>query len=97
MHGNERKEKIITLKISDQGSGRVRMAVEDNGVGIVRENLTRIFQHGFTTKKTGHGFGLHSGALAAHRLGGSLSAHSDGSGLGATFILELPLRPGEKA
>ena len=61
----------------------------DNGVGIPRENLTRIFSHGFTTRD-GHGFGLHSGALAAKEVGGSLSVHSQGPGRGATFTLELP-------
>jgi signal transduction histidine kinase len=71
----------------------VKICVTDNGVGIPQENLARIFNHGFTTRKSGHGFGLHSGALAARELGGSLSAHSDGPGHGATFILELPLRP----
>ena len=71
--------------------GRVRLAVIDNGAGIAAENLARIFHHGFTTRKDGHGFGLHSGALAAKALGGSLLAHSDGIGLGATFTLELPL------
>jgi C4-dicarboxylate-specific signal transduction histidine kinase len=59
-------------------------------VGIAPENMTRIFQHGFTTRKDGHGFGLHSGALTARDLGGSLSAHSDGPGRGAVFTLELP-------
>ena len=48
------------------------MAVIDTGVGIAPENMIRIFTHGFTTKKTGHGFGLHSGALAAKELGGEL-------------------------
>ena len=67
------------------------MEVTDNGEGIPKENLTRIFQHGFTTKKTGHGFGLHSGSNAAREMGGSLNVRSDGTGTGATFILELPL------
>ena len=49
-----------------------------------------IFNHGFTTRKTGHGFGLHSGALAAKEMGGSLSVHSDGPGQDAAFTLELP-------
>ena len=69
------------------------MAVIDNGVGIPLENQTRIFNHGFTTRKGGHGFGLHSGALTAKELGGTLTAHSDGAGKGATFTLELPLQP----
>lgn len=64
--------------------------VRDNGVGIPRENLERIFAHGFTTKKEGHGFGLHSSALAAAELGGSLTAHSDGPGKGAVFTLRIP-------
>jgi signal transduction histidine kinase len=71
--------------------GRVAISVIDNGIGIAPENMTRIFNHGFTTRADGHGFGLHSGALAAQELGGSLSAHSDGPGLGARFTLELPL------
>ena len=53
--------------------------------------LTRIFSLGFTTRPDGHGFGLHSGALAAREMGGSLLSHSDGPGLGATFVLELPI------
>ncbi len=88
-------EKIITLVIRSAGHDRLRMQVTDNGMGIAPENLTRIFNHGFTTRKSGHGFGLHSGALAAIELGGSLTAESDGPGLGATFTLELPYRPGD--
>jgi signal transduction histidine kinase len=72
------------------GAGRIRISVIDNGVGIPPENLTRIFNHGFTTRKDGHGFGLHSSALAAQEMGGSLTVHSNGAGLGATFTLELP-------
>ncbi len=65
--------------------------VKDTGIGIPEAFLTRIFQHGFTTRPGGHGFGLHSSALAAKELGGSISVHSDGPGRGATFTLEIPL------
>jgi PAS domain S-box-containing protein len=75
---------------TEQAGDRVRLVVSDNGVGIPPENLTRIFSHGFTTRKDGHGFGLHSAALAAREMGGTLTAHSDGAGQGATFILEVP-------
>ncbi|MBC8002485.1 MAG: PAS domain-containing protein [Opitutaceae bacterium] len=85
-------DKTVTLRIFN-GGGWVKVSVSDNGVGIPPENLTRIFAHGFTTKKDGHGFGLHSSALAAKQMGGSLTVHSDGSGLGATFTLELPVAP----
>jgi sensor histidine kinase regulating citrate/malate metabolism len=50
-----------------------------------------IFHHGFTTKRGGHGFGLHASACAALELGGSLRVHSDGLGRGARFTLEIPL------
>ncbi len=80
----------LNLRVSN-GQDRVRIAVSDNGVGIPSENLTRIFAHGFTTKKDGHGFGLHSGVLAAEEMGGSLTVMSDGSGKGATFTVELPI------
>ncbi len=81
----------LTLRIAQGQGERVRVEVSDNGMGIPAENLARIFNHGFTTKKTGHGFGLHSGANAAKEMGGNLSVRSDGPGTGATFILELPL------
>lgn len=80
----------MTMRVA-QDDGHVRIAVSDNGVGIPPENLTRIFHHGFTTKRDGHGFGLHSGALAAKELDGTLSVASEGVGKGATFTLELPL------
>lgn len=86
-----RTDKRVTVR-AFRDDERVRVFVSDNGVGIAPEDLTRIFSHGFTTRKTGHGFGLHSGALAARGLGGSLTAHSQGPGKGATFILELPLQ-----
>ena len=84
----------LALKIYKNGSGRVKIQVRDNGIGIPAENMTRIFSHGFTTREQGHGFGLHSGALAARELGGILEAQSDGPGKGATFTLELPVAGG---
>jgi PAS domain S-box-containing protein len=86
-----RSEKKIAVRVGVNGNNRVKIAVSDNGVGIAPENLARIFAHGFTTKKDGHGFGLHSAALAANEMGGSLNAHSEGLGRGATFVLELPM------
>ncbi len=82
----------LTVQIRRAEKDRLQFVVADNGVGIEPANLTRIFSHGFTTRAGGHGFGLHSGWLAAHEMGGSLSVQSDGAGRGATFILELPLR-----
>jgi PAS domain S-box-containing protein len=86
-----KREKRVTIVIRMTERKMVELSVTDNGIGISPENLTKIFSHGFTTKRDGHGFGLHSGALAAKEMGGSLSAHSEGPGKGATFVLELPL------
>ncbi len=89
----QRIDKQITLAISATDDNQVRVAVADNGVGISPDNLTRIFAHGFTTRADGHGFGLHSGALAAHSMGGALSVASLGPQRGATFTLLLPVAP----
>src|SRR5438067_476801 len=86
------RERRVTLSVGRCATG-VRVAVADNGVGIAAEHMSRIFTHGFTTKKTGHGFGLHSGALAAREMGGVLRVESPGLGCGATFVVELPLGP----
>jgi len=88
---SDRPEKTLTIRIFN-GDGTVKVAVCDNGGGIPLENLTRIFNHGFTTKKDGHGFGLHSGALAAKGMGGAMKVESKGPGEGATFTLELPVK-----
>lgn len=76
----------------DAACARVRIEVQDNGIGIPREDVDRVFNHGFTTKTDGHGFGLHAAANAATEMRGSLSVHSDGPETGATFVLELPLQ-----
>ena len=82
-------EKRVTVRVR-AANGSVLISVIDTGVGIPKENLNRIFNHGFTTRPDGHGFGLHSSALAAKELGGSLQAESAGPGHGATFTLTLP-------
>lgn len=89
-------DRRVTVRVAE-ADGRATISVIDNGVGIPAENLTRIFNHGFTTRAEGHGFGLHSGALAAQELRGSLTVHSDGPGQGAAFTLELPVHSGELA
>jgi signal transduction histidine kinase len=85
----------ITMRVQITAAAdepRLRICVLDNGEGIAPENLTRLFVHGFTTRKGGHGFGLHSSALAAQTMGGTLTAHSGGLGTGAAFTLELPMQ-----
>jgi signal transduction histidine kinase len=86
-------DKVMCIRMYRHDEDSLRIEVIDNGIGIAQENLTKIFRHGFTTKKNGHGFGLHSGALAAKEMGGSLRVESEGPGHGAKFTLELPYRP----
>jgi PAS domain S-box-containing protein len=93
LSGSDKEEKLLTIRIYKHSEERFRVEVADNGVGISEDNLAKIFSHGFTTKEHGHGFGLHSCALAAEEIGGSLTVHSDGVGKGATFTLELPFKP----
>jgi signal transduction histidine kinase len=89
-------EKKIVVGLQAAANGFLRLRVADNGMGIARENLGRIFGQGFSTRKDGHGFGLHSSVLAAQDMGGSLVAHSEGLGQGATFVLEIPATPPNK-
>jgi PAS domain S-box-containing protein len=88
-------DKRLILRVRQTSEGRVRIEVVDTGMGIPAENLSRIFTQGFTTKRDGHGFGLHISALAAGEMGGALTCSSEGRGFGATFSLELPLQGAE--
>jgi signal transduction histidine kinase len=83
------REMTLGIRIVDQTT--LHISVQDRGEGISRENQARIFNHGFTTRKEGHGFGLHSCALAAVEMNGRLQAYSEGPGQGALFTLEIPL------
>ena len=91
------REPRLALHLRRLGPDRARIEVCDNGIGIAPENLARVFTHGFTTRKDGHGFGLHASANAATEMGGVVRARSDGSGRGATFEIEFPVRSRETA
>jgi signal transduction histidine kinase len=88
-HVDHPREMTLGIRIVDPTT--LHISVKDRGEGIAPENQARIFNHGFTTRKDGHGFGLHSCALAAVEMNGRLYVHSDGPGQGALFTLEIPL------
>jgi sensor domain CHASE-containing protein len=71
----------------------LHLQCEDNGVGISKDNLERVFEHGFSTKPrdSNYGVGLHWCANAVASLGGRIWASSDGPGRGASLHLLLPL------
>lgn len=89
------KDRKLILRVTNNGPDLRRVEIRDNGSGIKPEDMAKIFNHGFTTKDDGHGFGLHSAANAATEMKGKLWAESEGPGSGATFILELPAQPEE--
>jgi PAS domain S-box-containing protein len=82
----------IIIEIDKKMSDQATITIKDNGIGIPSENITKIFSFGFTTKQNGHGFGLHSSALAANEIGGTLVANSKGVNQGAIFTLTLPIK-----
>ncbi|QRK13589.1 PAS domain-containing protein [Archangium violaceum] len=86
-----RADKLLTIRVERIAAERLRIAVADNGVGISPEDAPRLFTQGFTTKKDGHGFGLHISALAAAEMDAFLSCSSEGRGQGATFTIDLPI------
>ena len=93
---SEERRLTVNIRVDEKADPpKVFIEVQDTGVGIPKENVKRVFSHGFTTKRHGHGFGLHSSANAAKELGGMLSARSDGPGCGALFTVELPFKPVE--
>jgi len=83
-------ERVLRVRLR-QVEQALAIEVEDTGIGIAADVLTRLFAFGFTTKKDGHGFGLHTSANLAKELDGEISVHSDGPGRGARFTLYLPL------
>jgi PAS domain S-box-containing protein len=94
----DREDRRLTVATNlTERPGFVRITVTDNGVGIAPEALSKIFTYGYTTRKGGHGFGLHSAALSAKVMGGEVSAHSDGPGKGARFTLDIPVGAGKSA
>ncbi|MCD6038947.1 MAG: Sensory box histidine kinase/response regulator [Gammaproteobacteria bacterium] len=84
------ENRMLSIETGKDNENSFFIQITDNGVGIPPENLTKIFSHGFTTKKTGHGFGLHASALAIKEMGGSLQAESEGTNKGAKFTIILP-------
>ncbi|WNG14775.1 AAA family ATPase [Cystobacter fuscus] len=92
LDGVPERQRDLWVRLTAEGNV-ARIQVADSGVGIAPELMGSLFTHGFTTRKDGHGFGLHSSALAARMLEGRLTLESEGPGQGAVATLELPLTP----
>jgi signal transduction histidine kinase len=85
-------DKRITISIQLHDPQTIVIKISDNGIGIAPDIINRIFTQGFTTKASGHGFGLHSCILTAKELKGSLEVSSAGVNQGASFTLFLPYK-----
>lgn len=84
------KERLLSVDLGRLPTGQPFVSIADTGSGIAKEHLARLFTHGFSTKQTGHGFGLHFCALAMEEMGGGIRAESLGPGAGAKFVLTFP-------
>ena len=91
----------IALKAPEEG-GRIALTtlleddlvvlrITDNGIGIASEQLEKVFEQGFTTKKNGRGFGLHYSANSMSEMLGTIKIQSGGIGTGATVSLYFKL------
>ncbi len=90
MDRNTLNNRKLTISVFGD-SHSVQMKFKDNGEGIEENNLNKIFNHGFTTRKDGYGFGLHSCANYLTEMGATIEARSDGHQMGATFTIFFPI------
>ncbi|MFT6821404.1 MAG: signal transduction histidine kinase [Myxococcota bacterium] len=89
----QQKEPKIEVHVDTSHAERIALVVVDNGTGVPTQDRDRIFAHGYTTKTTGFGFGLHASATAAIEMGGKLILSPQQPGEGARFTLILPRSP----
>ena len=90
--GTAASDRAIAIAIGADADGHPFVTVRDTGEGIAADHLAQVFVHGFTTKPTGHGFGLHTCANSMAEMGGAITAASPGRGLGASFTLTFGAR-----
>jgi len=86
----DRKVRLVTRR---NDSARVAVEVHDDGVGIAAEDLARVFDPFFTTRKTGTGLGLAITRNIIEGLGGNVAVTSR-PGEGTTVRIDLPIRAG---
>lgn len=90
--GQEHHELRLRVNCHNNEKTSVVLTIQDSGIGIAPEHLSKMFTRGFTTKQDGNGIGLHSSIVAIQNMGGSMLVHSDGVGKGAVLTLTFPVR-----
>jgi signal transduction histidine kinase len=88
---NEPVNRIITIETGKKKGKKAYVKISDNGIGICKEDLDKVFHFGYTRQVDGHGFGLHACADIINKMGGTITVESSGPGRGATFTLFFPL------
>ena len=84
----EREKKNISISITGE-NGQIVVVVRDNGAGIPKKNLERLFIRSFTTKTTGLGIGLmHTKQLVQRDLLGKIKVKSE-IGVGTEFRIHI--------
>ena len=84
-------DRRLILAVRRSSPQELLIEIRDTGVGIDVSHQTKIFNHGFTTKPDGHGFGLHFSANAVKEMGGTILVESEGLGRGAKFRVSVPV------
>ena len=88
MESIEDADKVLTIEVT-RDSKHVFIRVSDTGPGIEEGKLESIFAYGFTTKRKGHGFGLHSCANYMTEMKGRIWAENVKDGRGAVFVMQF--------
>jgi two-component system sensor kinase FixL len=87
-------EREVVVRAETNGAGAVEVAIRDRGTGLTSDNLDRIFQPFFTTKREGLGMGLAISRSIIEAHGGRLWAENN-DGQGATFHFTVPVERAE--
>ena len=89
MEGSSTADRTLLIR-ARVFEGGIAVEIRDRGPGIAPENLTKIFEHGYSTKETGMGIGLHYCANAIRSLGGRIKVVNCEAPWGASFQIWLP-------
>ena len=96
MSGVDDRPRQLVVKTERDGGDRVRLSVQDSGMGVDPLELERLFETFYTTKNGGMGIGLSvSRSIIESHQGGLWAAANDGPG--ATFAFSIPLGPDRPA
>ncbi|NLH97856.1 MAG: hypothetical protein GX477_11080, partial [Clostridiaceae bacterium] len=88
LSNSDASDRKLTVRLYEDDTGKY-LCIKDNGRGIPKAVLDRLFEYGFSTKEGRYGYGLYSCAAYMADMGGSIRAESEGIDRGASFILKF--------